>query len=162
MKSIFVFLLLNFVCFNVHGQAEKKINYELGSNGRRYIISFNSEKPISTDARRVIGRFLDEQWLNNTYYSIVEQSISVEKLSKLIGNGGHVDISFSITGKVLKIRMYIPKENLDVLDECDLYTLYSNLQKFDMDMSKIRIEYPPNWQRGAEAFWGFTFPLKRR
>ena len=83
-------------------------------------------------------------------------------MHKLIRHGGHIEISFSPTGKVQIIKMYILKENLDILDECDLYTLYNNLQKFDMDMSKIQIEYPNNWVQGTEAFWGFTFPLKRK
>ena len=147
---------------NIYGQTGEKFDYELNKYGNLYIITLKSEKPISKDAKYVLGRFLDEQWLNNTYYSIVEKSINSEKMGKLTGLGGHIDIRFSVTGKVLGIRIYILKENLEILNESDLYTLYCNLHKSDMDMSKIEIEYSQNWVQGTEAFWGFVFSLKRK
>jgi hypothetical protein len=127
-----------------------------------YHISLKSQKTVSNDARYILGRFLDEEWLSNTYYSIIEKSISHDKMQKLAGNGGRIDIGFSVNGKVLKIRMYFTKETIDILNESDLLTLDTNLRKFDMDMSKIELEYPVNWVKGTEAIWGFTFPVKKR
>jgi hypothetical protein len=105
---------------------------------------------------------LDEKWLKDTYHSIIEQSISPNKLNQLTRQGGGIDICFSVTGKVISVRFFILKENIDILNENDWYTLYCNLKKNDMDMSKIEIEYSRHWVQGTEAYWGFSFPLKRK
>lgn len=162
MKNVIIFLLIVFVSFNTHCQTEKKFNYANPFDENSYIVTLKNEKPISKCAKQVIGRFLDEQNVSDMIYSIVEKSISTEKKQNLTGRGGLVDIRFSSTGRVLCIIMYIDKDNLEILNESDLYTLYSNLHKFEMDMSKIDLEYPDNWVQGTEAYWRFNFPLKKR
>jgi len=160
MKSNLFFLLFIFTSLNVYCQTGERFNYQLGPDGNRYIVSLKSEKPISKDARGVLGRFLDEHWLTNNYVSIIEKSIPADKLQKLTNE--RVSITYSLTGRVLRILIYFSKNSIDILSEYDLWALDSNLRNFNMDMSKIRIEYPENWVQGTEAFWVCSFPLKMK
>ena len=163
MKSIIIFSLINLLCLNIYCQQKgEKFNYELNPSGSSYTIMLKAAKPIAKDAIQVRWNCLDEQWLRDTYFSIIDKSISPEKMQKLIGRGGFIDIRFSSTGKVLRVRMSISKENLEILNENDLYTLYCNLFKCDMDMSKIELEYPIWLNEGTEVFFGFSLQIKRK
>ena len=162
MKSIIIFSLINFVCTTVYCQKVEKFNYKLNSSGNMYTVTLKAAKPIAKDAIQVRWNCLDEQWLRDTYFSIIDNSICHEKMQKLTGIGGFIEVRFSSTGKVLRISMTIPKNNLEILSESDLYTLYCNLQKTDMDMSKIELEYPSSAKKESEVFWGGTFQIKRK
>ena len=160
MKIVFTFLLLCTVCVSTYCQSGEKFNFELSPFGKSYVVTLKSEEPISKDARSVIGR-CDEKMLTNAYVSIIEKSIPSEKLQKL--NGGRVFMTYSLNGKVLKIRLSIPKESINILSDNDLSTLFENLQKFGMDMTKIEIIYPEyGWVEGTEAFFSYNFPLNMK
>jgi len=159
MKRRILFLSFIFICLNVNSQTGERFNYEQTPNGNQ-IISLKSEKPVSKDARVVLGHPLDKQWFNNNYVSIIEKSIPLQKRNYLTDiRGGTVSVLYSLTGKVLQVRFYQIKSNIGILSEDDLWALFSNLQNFEMDMTKFQIEYPENWIQGTEAIWSYTFPL---
>lgn len=158
MKTIIIFLLFHVVCLNAYCQEGKKFHYEPLENS--YIVSLKSEKPISKDARQVLIRSLDQLCID-TYWDIVEKSIHPDKLNQMSRSALLVNVRFSTTGKMTRVRFLIRKEYIDILNDRELYAFYCNLEKFEVDMSKLEIEYPQNWIEGTEAFWSFSFPIKR-
>ncbi|MCL2027440.1 MAG: hypothetical protein FWG79_03020 [Bacteroidales bacterium] len=166
MKALLIFLLVNFVYLNAHCQTSERFNYEISRfNDMRYVISLKSEASISKNARSVPGGFVDEQnkkKFSETFHSIVEKSIPIEKRQRITG-GVFVEIIFLLTGEVSRIRMYSLKENLEVLNEDVLYALFSNLQELKIDMSKYELLYPPTWgDKDIDDFIAWTFPLKQK
>jgi len=160
MKQLILFLPFIFICLNVHCQTGEKFNFKLNEEGTRYVVTAKSEKPIPDDARPVAARFLDERWLADSFVSIIEKSFLPDKLQKINELGvTRITITYSIKGKALKILMTIPIVCMDILNEDDLYFFYENLMKFEIDMSKIRLEYPYNWSEGTESSWMMMFPL---
>ena len=166
MKIIISFLSVFFTCLTVYCQTEARFNYRLSQCGNRYTILPKSEKPMPENAKEAIVVSSDQQWdrwLFDTVFSIIEKSIGAEKIEKLTEvRGGNVHILFSSTGKVLRIWIFMPKEDLEILNEDDLYTLYRNLQKVEIDMSKTQVRFPPIWVEGMDFYWHYFFPLRRR
>ena len=160
MKSIIIFLLFTFTCLNVNCQTDKKFNYESNQNDTHFKILLKSEKPISKEAKSVYPRFLNQRQVDSTYVSIIEKSILPEKLQRLNDRrAGFCFILFSLSGKVVSIKFSIQKEFIDLFSDDDLYTLYENLRRFEMDMSKIEIIYPEYWVEGTEAIFNLFIPL---
>jgi len=165
MKIIISFLSAFLACLTVYCQTEARFNYELCRSGNQYIITLKSEKPLPENAREVTVGFFQQQdtLVFETVRSIIEKSIGAEKIEKLTEvRGGNVHIHFSSTGKVLRIQIFMPKEDLEILNEDDLYTLYRNLQKVEIDMSNIQIRRPPIWVEGMDFYWHRFFFLGRR
>ena len=168
MKTFLIFLLANFVYLSVYSQTGERFNYETRSDSRLCVITLKSEEPISNEARGVISYFSDDQykkWLIETFHSIVEKHISPEEMQKFIGYGkvpsvARIDIIFSTTGKVVKIRMHTRKENIEIFNEDDLYDLFSDLQQLEIDMSKFELQYPPHWVEGMEGVFTWGGPIK--
>ncbi|MCL2027442.1 MAG: hypothetical protein FWG79_03030 [Bacteroidales bacterium] len=158
MKALLIFLLVNFVYLNAHCQTSERFNFQTSDdNNAGYTISLKLEKPLSKNSRVAGGRFIDEpskKKMQETFHSIVEKSIPTEKLQKLIGRT-FVSINFSLAGKAIQVRVHTLKENMEVFDEDNLYTLFSNLLNMEVDMSTYEI----TWTQDPEDFLAWMFTL---
>ena len=158
MKPFITIALLMFACSNIYGQMSEKFNYELNKYGTSYLIKLKSEQPAPENSRVARAHF-DTQLATKTLISIVEQSIPSKKLQKLIEvNGVVIQLAFSVTGKILRITVSIPKEYIHILNEDELYTLFSKLQKFEICI--IDIEYSRNWVQEWEPYCVWLYPLR--
>lgn len=161
MRQITFFLLCMLACFNAHCQTGSKFNYKHNQfDSLAYVVTLKTEKPLSSGAKGVEVRNLDSKSINNSYASIIEESISAEKLQKLSERRRvSISIVYSLSGKAQSIRVTMPKECMGILNEDELYVLYWNLRKYEIDMSMTQVVYPYHWVDGDTGCWSMLLPL---
>ncbi|MGV8091763.1 MAG: hypothetical protein AB2L24_07860 [Mangrovibacterium sp.] len=161
MKALFI-ILLSVTYTVLYCQTPDKFSYKYSTTNNLVVVEPKSEQRLSGIVKAAEVRFLDEKWLTNTVDSICRVAFSEEKrnlLSKVEKKfKGRVSIYYFPSGEVYQIKFYLPYESKEILTDDDLYSLYDNLMKYRMDMSKIELRYTDS-NPDTKYIWTLSFPI---
>jgi hypothetical protein len=159
MKNTLILTVIFMTSISIFGQ-ENKFTYEHRSSGSYSVLPI-FEKQMQDETKTVVGYFKDEKWIANSLDSVVRSSIPKNKWDELVSQDekGWIIIDYLSSGQVYSIRFHISKSHKDILSDQDFYNLYMAVKSFKMDMSKIRIEYPQNYDPNTQYIWGITCPF---
>lgn len=151
-----------FIVF-AYGQQGKKFEYQLTQFGS-YSVSYKMDQ-YKAEGKHGQALIIDQNYLDNLIFDIIEGTLSKEKLEKIHLGTGFV-LTFSAKGEVLNARFVVDVKDKEVITEDELFKIYTSFRNLRFDMDKIKIIDPYNHNNSCSMDYatllGSMVPAKYR
>jgi hypothetical protein len=149
MHKILIITIFLSLSFELQSQTIKRFDYRQMGSSHLATPIFDNKKPDGKEGRPT---WSDDKYITDLFNNVIGKVLSKEKRDSL-HLGTTIVFIFNTIGDVINCKFFVSYKDTTLINETDLYNLYSGLRKIKIDMSKVMIvpDYNTEWKYGDYA-----------